>query len=185
MRIFKEINIKVGDQVKITDNRYARSDSGIKPNNNDIGFITNIVLNNDIFGIYLMVEVRLQKDINLLNDRTYLIESCGIKVINPDSKKVYCRGVSNRGEEVIKALEELGGINTMGYTGYSKDLYYLIGKNNAIITLMVAPLTTWLLQQTFTEVSLPGEPRETITIGGIEYDKQEVENRLKDIKPIE
>ena len=184
MKTFKEINIKVGDQVKITDNRYARSDSGIKPNNNDIGFITNIVLDNDVFGIHLMVEVRLQKDINLLNDRTYLIESCGIKVINHDSKKVYCRGVSNRGEEVIKALEELGGINTMGYTGYSEGLYYIIGKNSAISTLIVAPLTTWLLEQTFTEIFPSGKPRETIIVGGIEYDKQEVENRLKDLQPL-
>ena len=34
------------------------------------------------------------------------------------------------------------------------------------------------------ETGLPDEPKETITIGGIEYDKEEVEQRLKDIKPV-
>jgi hypothetical protein len=33
------------------------------------------------------------------------------------------------------------------------------------------------------ETGLPDAPKETITIGGIEYDKDEVEAKLKDLKP--
>ena len=43
-----------------------------------------------------------------------------------DSQKVYIRGDANRSREVIKTLEDLGGINYNNLNGSYADLYYYI-----------------------------------------------------------
>ena len=43
-----------------------------------------------------------------------------------DSQKVYIRGDANRSREVIKTLEDLGGINYNNLNGSYEDLYYYI-----------------------------------------------------------
>jgi hypothetical protein len=47
-------------------------------------------------------------------------------------KKILIQGHSTRGKEVIKALEDLGGINFFNYEGTSKELYYYIDNGNNI-----------------------------------------------------
>ena len=37
-----------------------------------------------------------------------------------DKQKVYIRGIKNRGDEVIKLLENLGGHNMLSYNGKIK-----------------------------------------------------------------
>lgn len=43
-----------------------------------------------------------------------------------DSQKVYIRGDEKRSREVIKTLEDLGGINYNNLNGGYEDLYYYI-----------------------------------------------------------
>ena len=48
-----------------------------------------------------------------------------------DSQKVYIRGIKNRGAEVIKALTDLGGVNSWSYAGTDeKALYYINPRGN-------------------------------------------------------
>lgn len=49
-----------------------------------------------------------------------------------DSQKVYIRGIKNRGAEVIKLLEDLGGINSYHCSGNYNTLYYYIGPDGNI-----------------------------------------------------
>lgn len=49
-----------------------------------------------------------------------------------DSQKVYIRGIKNRGAEVIKLLEDLGGINSYHCSGNHNNLYYYIGPDGNI-----------------------------------------------------
>ena len=43
-----------------------------------------------------------------------------------DSQKVYIKGDSSRGDEVIKTLIGLGGINLNNLDGKGEDTYYYI-----------------------------------------------------------
>ena len=48
-----------------------------------------------------------------------------------DSQKVYIKGDPNRGAEVIKALTDLGGVNSWSYAGTDeKSLYYINPRGN-------------------------------------------------------
>lgn len=49
-----------------------------------------------------------------------------------DEQKIYLRGDSERGDEVIKILEGLGGNNTFSYKGKNKDAYYFINPKGEI-----------------------------------------------------
>lgn len=117
------------------------------------------------------------------NNWYYIISAEEFINLHTMNKKVYYRGDSKRGNEIIEALEKLGGINDCLGGRDEQSLYY-INRFNRIHAAVLSTDTAWLLQQAFTEVFLPREPRETIIIGGIEYDKQEVENRLKDLQPL-
>ena len=43
-----------------------------------------------------------------------------------DEQRVYIKGNAERGNEIIKLLEDLGGNNTFSYKGKNKDAYYFI-----------------------------------------------------------
>ena len=83
------------------------------------------------------------------------------------NKKVYYRGDEKRGNEIIKALKELGGQNSECFNGKSNTLYYFIGENNIINFIDEDDSNAeWLLKQSFTEAFLPELPKkETIKIG--------------------
>lgn len=49
-----------------------------------------------------------------------------------DEQKVYIKGDRNRGNEIIKLLEDLGGSNNLYYTGKDKDAIYFINPQGVI-----------------------------------------------------
>jgi hypothetical protein len=102
------------------------------------------------------------------------------------NKKVYYRGDEKRGDEIIKALEKLGGKNFSVFNGASKNVYYFISKNDIISAIHEGDRNAeWLLKQSFTEAFLPEEPKETITIGNDTYEvTEELKSALKNLKKI-
>ena len=54
------------------------------------------------------------------------------ETIMKDEQRVYIKGDSERGKEVIKILEDLGGINNLYYTGMNKDAVYFINPQGGI-----------------------------------------------------
>lgn len=61
------------------------------------------------------------------------------------SSKKFIRGVSNRGSEVIKSLENFGGINTKKCNGGYENLYYYIGQGGIISSLAADSDSAFLL----------------------------------------
>jgi hypothetical protein len=102
------------------------------------------------------------------------------------NKKVYYRGDEKRGNEIIKALEELGGQNSNCFNGTSECSYYFIGRDSVIKKINIGnKFEEWLLKQSFTEAFLPEEPKETITIGNDTYEvTEELKSALKNLKKI-
>lgn len=76
-----------------------------------------------------------------------------------DCHKVYIKGNPNRGAEVIKALTDLGGINSESYAGdYEKALYYINpkGKIEYIYDYEFSP-ECLLVKEFYREITLPKE----------------------------
>lgn len=72
-----------------------------------------------------------------------------------DSQKVYIRGVKNRGAEVIKLLEDLGGINSYHCSGNHNNLYYYIGPDGNINCEDIRGNEVYLfLKEFYKEISL-------------------------------
>lgn len=72
-----------------------------------------------------------------------------------DSQKVYIRGVKNRGAEVIKLLEDLGGINSYHCSGNYNTFYYYIGPDGNINCEDIGGNEVYLfLKEFYTEISL-------------------------------
>ena len=69
--------------------------------------------------------------------------------------KKYIKGDAQRGDEVIKALEELGGVNCNNCKGRRTDCFYYI-KEDSIIDL-VQDFTAFgkVIQECFEEIKLP------------------------------
>ena len=75
-----------------------------------------------------------------------------------DSQKVYIKGVKNRGAEVIKLLEDLGGINSYHCSGNYNTFYYYIGPDGNINCEDIGGNEVYLfLQEFYTEISLERE----------------------------
>jgi hypothetical protein len=102
------------------------------------------------------------------------------------NKKVYYRGDEKRGNEIIKALKELGGQNLSRFKGTSNTIYYFIGEDNIISGIKEGDRKEkWLLKQSFTEAFLPEEPKEIIKIGNDTYEvTEELKAALKNLKKI-
>lgn len=77
------------------------------------------------------------------------------------STKVYIRGDEKRGKEVIAELEKRGGINTFEELGTSTEhLYFIRPDNNFINDCVPNRLVGLLLQEAYTEITLPEKPLE-------------------------
>ena len=106
---------------------------------------------------------------------------------------VYYRGVGNRGKEIISELEKLGGKNDYGiYNGKDNEEYYFINpKDHLIRHISTEPknfsehLPLDFLKSFYTEKFLPGVKSETIEIDGKKYNKQEILDRIKELKEVE
>jgi len=61
------------------------------------------------------------------------------------SSKKFIRGVSNRGSEVIKSLENFGGVNTKNCSGGFESLYYYIGQGGSINSVSADSDTAFIL----------------------------------------
>ena len=109
---------------------------------------------------------------------------------------VYYRGVWNRGDEIISELEKLGGKNDYGiYNGKDNKEYYFINPKDHLIRHISAEpkypseyLPLDLIKSFYTEKFLPEvKPEvksETIEIDGKKYNKQEVLDRMKELKEV-
>jgi hypothetical protein len=72
-----------------------------------------------------------------------------------DCQKVYIRGIKNRGADVIKLLEDLGGINSYHCSGNYDTLYYYIGPDGNINCEDIGGNGTYIfLKEFYTEISL-------------------------------
>ena len=74
---------------------------------------------------------------------------------------VYIRGVKNRGEEVIKTLEDLGGVDCYGCLGKDATRAYLINSMGEIVhTEMRDDSESWQwVRNHYTEIFLPKEEK--------------------------
>ena len=111
--------------------------------------------------------------------------------------RVYYRGVFNRGEEIISELEKLGGNNSYGeYNGKDNKAYYFINPISHQIRQKSSEskypsddLPLDFLKSFYTEKFLPEvKPEvksETIEIDGKKYNKQEILDRIKELKEVE
>ena len=95
---------------------------------------------------------------------------------------VYYRGVPDRGDEIIDELKKLGGVNRFDYDGSSDYRLYFISPMTRVIGFCIDDKTcAELLRDTYTEKFLP-EKKELIEIDGKRYRKEDVINRIKDLK---
>lgn len=77
------------------------------------------------------------------------------------STKVYIRGNSKRGKEVIAELESRDGINDFNQHGTSENnLYFMRPDTNIIDSCLATSLVGYFLQEAYTEITLPEEPLE-------------------------
>jgi len=98
------------------------------------------------------------------------------------NKNVYYRGVKGRGEEVIKALEKLGGKNTACFDGIYEKCLYFIKKDGDINSCHSNSVLANIIQRGFTELFLP--EIETVEIDGKKFRKDEVIESIKGLKEI-
>lgn len=76
-----------------------------------------------------------------------------------DSQKVYIKGVPDRGEEVIKALTDLGG-KTNNLNGSIKDWIYFIDHDDSINFAHLSSETAKIIMNNYKEVKLPEKWRD-------------------------
>lgn len=93
----------------------------------------------------------------------------------PD-KEIYFRGDANRGSEIIKALEELGGQKNHFLEGCNPNNIYFIDFDNNIKNYNSEHFTSQLIMKYWKEEFLP---EELIEIDGKVYDKSLVLKLLK------
>ena len=80
----------------------------------------------------------------------------------PENLRVWIRGNKERGEEVIKTLTDLGGINTYSCAGRSNDIYFIDqeeGKNEINRVYDNTPLGR-LIINFYKEIKLPWKPKD-------------------------
>lgn len=95
----------------------------------------------------------------------------------PD-KEIYFRGDANRGSEIIKALEKLGGQNHL-LEGCNPNNIYVIDFDNNIKSYNSEHFISQLIIKYWKEEFLP---EELIEIEGKKYKKEDVLDKLKDLK---
>lgn len=69
--------------------------------------------------------------------------------------KKYIRGNKERGAEVIKALEKLGGKNKANFNGEDCNCLYYIGEDSVIDALQKSFFAGAIMQECFEEIKLP------------------------------
>lgn len=72
-----------------------------------------------------------------------------------EKQKVWIRGVKDRGEEVINALENLGGKNQHGYTGVDDSRVYFISHKGNIALMNAESECAHSIMDNYKEIKLP------------------------------
>lgn len=81
--------------------------------------------------------------------------------------KKYIRGNSTRGDEVIKELEKLGGVNEYGFAcNLASEFYIIDHTDNNCIKEVSRGYVKELIEETFEEIKLPKEftPEEFVIV---------------------
>ena len=98
---------------------------------------------------------------------------------------VYYRGNAERGDEIISELINIGGINYYSISAGNIDCYYFVDPNNKRINFVGLDTTcSHILEECYTEKFLPENKQEIIEIDGKKYNKQEVLDRMKELKEV-
>ena len=98
---------------------------------------------------------------------------------------VYYRGVWNRGDEIISELTKLGGINHYNISAHNIDyLYFILPKTKRIDSTCSKSTLYNIIEDAYTEKFLPENKQEIIEIDGKKYNKQELLDRMKELKEI-
>ena len=100
---------------------------------------------------------------------------------------VYYRGNAERGDEIISELVKLGGINYYNISAIHIGCYYFVDPKNKRINFMSSSeysLYSHILEECYTEKFLPENKQEIIEIDGKKYNKQEVLDRMKELKEV-
>ena len=73
-----------------------------------------------------------------------------------DSQKIYIKGNQERGDEVIKLLEKLGGYNSYSLDGHNSNNYYFIAPDETInnININVSSLVLSFVKTFYKEIEL-------------------------------
>ena len=71
-----------------------------------------------------------------------------------DKQKVYLKGDSERGNEVIKILEDLGGYNSYSLDGHNSNNYYFIAPDGIINNINVSSLVFSFVKAFYKEIKL-------------------------------
>ena len=98
------------------------------------------------YGKFMIISDSVESDLDL-----FMAEDSDFQ--SNTEKPVYYRGDSERGDEIISALKELGGHNVSGLDGFNKDNVYFIDQ----FGLIVAHLYSFVKDSIdkFTELHLP------------------------------
>jgi hypothetical protein len=78
----------------------------------------------------------------------------------PENMRVWIRGNKERGKEVIKALTDLGAVNTDNYYGYYITALYYITNLNTIDWAAIGSNTAALIANFYKEIKLPWKPKD-------------------------
>ena len=76
-----------------------------------------------------------------------------------DKQKVWIHGVEGRGEEVINALENLGGKNKYGYAGVDDESVYFINHKGNIALEKAEFEYGLIIMDNYHEIKLPELPK--------------------------
>lgn len=71
-----------------------------------------------------------------------------------EEQKVYIKGNPNRGAEVIKLLEDLGGYNSYSLDGHNSNNYYFIAPDGIINNINVSSLVFSFVKAFYKEIKL-------------------------------
>ena len=75
----------------------------------------------------------------------------------PENMRVWIRGDKYRGKEVIKALTDLGAINTNGCAGDGTDAIYYIDERKIVSWALIHSVLVPLVANFYKEIKLPWE----------------------------
>ena len=101
--------------------------------------------------IELNDQIQVEKNIN---QQAINNNSCILHNILEEPRLPMYRGDENRYDEIIKALEDAGGVNSFNNKGHRSECYYYIGESN-IIRFTDYKDVKWLLEQLFELKELP------------------------------